>query len=635
MEKLPVPKIVEYFANHFKIAESELPHPRDFSRQFKKWGFPDRIRRLNPDEELTLKERMRELFKLNITAQEIQDKLNGEGWELDDYRFKTFRKRLGLLYRTEGDVYGSRPNPKKRKRNENIEAADDSQNAVIQPQTYGVEATQAQSVLSAEEESRRAQRLVELQIESDHRLQTNKRRHRIRGIGHIGPDPAGLGPRYSSETSLDECKAYLHLSNDLYTAVRAQYENICRDMGVVKMSLCAEGQWQESKDRLIRENMHLSSVLHPLQPDIDKRLNALNCICSDVTKRMRQFEKSMTIADASNILSLDPLQSKEIRRMLYEILEADHFTTVFESGKEHYEQLQQQWHAQSPLLTQVMAEGDATKVRAVSVLCKDARKRYCDDQVKKNPQARTVQASKGYGPGPGPAPYTGHKKRPPKPNDSTAQASAPTDPLPLSQIINNTPSRGQHQRGTLIPLGPAWEGHDIPRYRMSTLYDLAPEINFDLDPLLTRTTHGSPWPPPLPDNPSASTVPDPTTRPAAAGLAAPPLGLGSALAPRPGPRASESISAYFRLALSSTLIGHHPRMWLGKLSAPTMAELRKAATSKAGAARMGKIHGVVKNADGSEDSWLIESEDELEVYLGEAEKGEKRTFVVVLEGGYA
>ena len=73
-------------------------------------------------------------------------------------------------------------------------------------------------------------------------------------------------------------------------------------------------------------------------------------------------------------------------------------------------------------------------------------------------------------------------------------------------------------------------------------------------------------------------------------------------------------------------------MWLGKLSAPTLSA-HKAAMSKAGAVRVTKVQGTVKNNDGGEDSWLIESDDELEVYLGEA--GEKATFVVLLEGGYA
>lgn len=101
----------------------------------------------------------------------------------------------------------------------------------------------------------------------------------------------------------------------------------------------------------------------------------------------------------------------------------------------------------------------------------------------------------------------------------------------------------------------------------------------------------------------------------------------------PSHQPSESIPAYFRLSPSSNLVGNHPRMWLGKLALPDMTELRKAATCKAGAATLAKVQGIVKNLDGSEDSYQIDGDDELGVYLEAA--GEKSTFVVVLEGGYA
>ncbi len=161
-------------------------------------------------------------------------------------------------------------------------------------------------------------------------------------------------------------------------------------------------------------------------------------------------------------------------------------------------------------------------------------------------------------------------------------------------------------------MGPGWEGLELPHHRLTTMYDLAPDIDFDLDPLLTRTTHGPPWPPPIPNSTEVA--------------------ASHALTSRPAPQ-SASIAAYFRLAPDSQLVGHHPRMWLGKLAGANMGELMKAATSKAGAGRVTKINGVVKDENGTEDSWLIENDDELEVYLGEA--GEKATFVVLLEGGYA
>jgi hypothetical protein len=236
----------------------------------------------------------------------------------------------------------------------------------------------AQSILPPllpEEAARRAQRLIDLQVESDHLLQTRKRRRRVRGFGHMGPDAPGMEPRYASETSLDECKVFLSLTNDLYTQIRNEFETICRDQGITKMSLCAEGQWQASKDKLIRENPHLSSVLHPLQGNLDKKANAVNCLCMDVTKKIREMSKTITMGDANNILGLDPLQSKELRRQWYKILESDHFTTVAACGKERLEELKLQWFAQSELLSSVAAENDPQKMRAIHVLDRDTRKR--------------------------------------------------------------------------------------------------------------------------------------------------------------------------------------------------------------------------------------------------------------------
>lgn len=358
--------------------------------------------KLSDEEEARLVARTKELFNQNVLATQIQKTLNEEGWDLDDYHFRVFRKKHGMLLRNEN---GFKP-VKKRKRSSATDAGEEDEGSLADEDVANdvvEEQVPAASELPPEEAARRAQRLAELQVQSDHLLQTKKRRRRIRGYGHLGPDAPGLQPRYGSETSLDECKAYLHLSNDLYVQLRSQYEAICREAGIIKMSSCADGQWQASKDRLIRENMHLSSMLHPLQPDLDKRANALNCICSDVTKRMRNEGKQISIADANNLLGLDPLKSKDLRRLFYEILEADQFTTVVACGKEHLTQLEQQWYAKSDILQRAMAEADPKKLRAIYLLSKDARKRYCDDQVRKDPSRRQWQKQSHYGPGPGPA----------------------------------------------------------------------------------------------------------------------------------------------------------------------------------------------------------------------------------------
>ena len=114
------------------------------------------------------------------------------------------------------------------------------------------------------------------------------------------------------------------------------------------------------------------------------------------------------------------------------------------------------------------------------------------------------------------------------------------------------------------------------------------------------------------------------------------LNIDPALAPYPNP-----VPAYFRLSPDSRLVGNHPRMWLGKLTAPTIHALHQAAASKAGAATVTKVQGVIRNGgpgpngeDGmGEDLYQIDDDGELQVYLEAA--GEKSTFIVCLEGGYA
>jgi hypothetical protein len=620
-DRLSGNQIVQHFVEHFKLPESDLPTSNQFYRQFKLWGFPPRRPFLTPEQEAKLVGRIRELYNQNLQVQDIQDKVNEEGWELDNYHFRALRKKYGLMKR---NLAGYQPyeTGKKRKQPGDGDTGDAEADVAVgegSPAHNGGTQRPPPPSLPPEETARRVQRLADLQVESDQLMANRKRRRRIRGYGHMGPDAPGLAPRFNSETSLDECKVFLLLSNEVYTQIRDQFEAICSEQGIKKMTECAEGQWQAAKDKLVRENSHLSSVLNPLQPDQDRKSIALNCICADVTKKIRSMSRSITMADANNILGLDPLQSKELRRQLYDILEADHFTTVAACGKERLDQLKEQWCAQSELLSRAMAENDPLKVRAIHVLDRDTRKRFGDDP-NKNPGR---QQQKHYGPGPGPAKSTNRSRRGLVSHTTTLNNTAAV-PTTTAQTTMDRPTTtyATARRRQIAPVGPAWTGQPVPEFHSTTIADLVPPINFDIDPALeslARPRSGGIWPP-TESLEMADRI----------------MSSGNSVIGGQAPSStaqSVSIPAYFRLAPTSTLIGHHPHMWLGKLSSRTLAGVQQAATAKAGAARVAKVHGVVKNADGSEDSWLIESDDELEVYLEEA--GEKATFAVMLEGGYA
>lgn len=245
----------------------------------------------------------------------------------------------------------------------------------------------------------------QLQVESDSKWAARKRRRRTRGWAGLPADPDGP-PRFPSETTIDESKAYLSLDNDLYCQLREQFEAICREEGVLKKTVAGPEKWLAVKDRLIAENSHLRSTLHsnPQQRPTQAVLS-LDVICTDVTKRLRTLDRKMTIADAKNALGVNPEQSRQIRHAFYALLEADRFAGKLAAGDDHWQQLKARWVAASPLLQAALAPGPAdpdhgTRVKAVEVLCRDVMKRLRDDQARRDP---SVKKQAPPGPGPGPA----------------------------------------------------------------------------------------------------------------------------------------------------------------------------------------------------------------------------------------
>lgn len=531
-----------------------------------------------------------------------------EGWELDELTLARFRRKHNILLRANHgfnfDLVTGHPGTirqpirqTKRKRKDGGEDLDQPGVASpsIEPATAPTPALDKTATpiadgppdpvanVSPQEAARRVQRLLDIQMQSDQQLQSRKRRRRIRGYGHLPADDPSMPPRYKSETSLDECKAFLQLNNDTYKDVRQRFADLCLDMGIVKKTLCEPGLWQTGKDRLVREHNHLAAVLNPLQPDLEKRDNALEVICSDVTKRLRVMKTRLCLKDANNILGLNPADSKELRRQFYQVLKDDRFQTMLLCGKQHWGELKQQWWDGSELAQRLLTQGmEDEKKRSVDVLLRDAMKRHNDDHVAKFPHMKQ-HTDGSYGPGPGPArrltdgvPLAGSPRK-----SMTGQTAAPA-PAPAQAMPNAS-------------------------QKVAQLADLDPALFAAFSPGMTTNVPADPQ--------AAPNDPHPQN-----------IGLQSTPTP-----------AYFRLSPKSSLVGHHPRMWLAKLAAPTTAALNHAATAKTGAARVDKIHGIVKNEDGSEDSYQIDGDDELEAYLETAKEvaDGKATFVVVLEGGYA
>ena len=246
--------------------------------------------------------------------------------------------------------------------------------------------------LSPEVIAKRKERLDKLQAESAERWATRKRRRRTRGWAGLPADPPGP-PRFPSETTIDESKQFLSLDAELYRQVRDHFQRICEDSGVIKKTIAGPDRWQAVKDRLIQESPHLQTVFWGNNTQLDMKTLALDVVCTDVTKRMRTLERRMTIAEAKNVLGINPEESRQIRNAFYQTLKSDHFTSKLEAGDEHWKELKEQWIGSSDLLQSILAPGDAdpqhgSKVKAMEVLCRDVMKRLRDDQTKRDPSRR-------------------------------------------------------------------------------------------------------------------------------------------------------------------------------------------------------------------------------------------------------
>ncbi len=326
-------------------------------------------------------------------------------------------------------------------------------------------ATRSSTELSPEVQQKRQQRLEKLQAESDERYASKKRRRRTRGWAGLPADPPGP-PRFPSETTLDESKAYLHLDNERYRELRDQFQSICEEAGFLKKTVAGPEKWQAAKDRLAAENAHLNNEFYgpPNEFPHEAKMLALDVVCTDVTKRMRTLERRMTIAEAKNALQVNPEESRLIRNQFYEVLKNDHFTSKLEAGDNHWIELKRDWIAQSPLLQRITApppEGQgleqqySDRMKAIEVLCRDVMKRLRDDQTKRDP-ARKKQVKTGPGPGPAPPRVAAGlaMSMPPSPYAPSTLSQMPSTalyaptaammPAPLSR--SKPKSRQQHQQ---------------------------------------------------------------------------------------------------------------------------------------------------------------------------------------------
>jgi hypothetical protein len=561
---------------------------------------------------------------------DMLETLRSEGFEINDRELMRLRLRFGWMLRDSSGRLkkrkdnngGSAPRPKKARKEKVVpggglinqlanailnnessseeEEEDENANNQLQTQPLPVEIPeQAQlelSTLDPEELLRRQLRQQQLQRESVEKWNARKRRRRTRGWAGLPADAPGEPPRFPSETTLDESKAYLSLDNKLYRQVREQFQILCSEQGVIKKTIAGPEKWARIKEQLIQQNAHLLNVF---QQDNEARqqtgtmstpsnLKALSIdvICMDVTKRMRTLDNRMGIPEAKNALGLNPAQTREVRTVFYHNLKADHFTNKLEAGDAHWNELKATWVQESPLLTQILAAGDADpqyaeKVKAVEVLARDVMKRLRNENCQKDP-SRKKQVNQGPGPGPAPPSVLPHaskthmqnRQKPPNTN---------TNPLPMHSTNTNLPSMSSS--------------------------------DFQIDPTLLLAAT------------SASALPVPSHLQSSGRVHHNPYTLHPTLLGVPLP-------IYFRLHPHSSTSMPHKTVWLGIMQQGTVAELKGLAMREHPGTSVLRVEGVMVFNSGEqgqdrEASIRIDEEEELGAYLEHVENG-KATFCVLL-----
>ncbi|KAG4443950.1 hypothetical protein IFR05_000590 [Cadophora sp. M221] len=613
-EKKSLEEIMDFMKEEHKFA----PSKRAFQTQFKRWDFPSKQ---NPaHKNAALVQRVKELWDCNTSQRDMLRTLNDEGYDIKERELMRVRAKNRWLLRVPNGMKAKKKDSDQDVINQlqqalypgeqmaDAEADDEPLEDMSMPQTRPSRGDSPP--LSPEVMRKRQERLTKLQAESAERWATRKRRRRTRGWAGLPADPPGP-PRFPSETTIDESKAFLSLDNRLYRDIRARFQRICEDAGIIKKTIAGPERWEAAKDRLVQESPHLQSVFWANEDNQEAKKLALDVVCSDVTKRMRTLERRMTIAEAKNSLGVNPEESRQLRNAFYQVLKADHFTSKLEAGEDHWKELKATWINGSPLLQNILAPGDADpqhqeKVKAMEVLCRDVMKRLRDDQTKRDPTRKKKFDSNFTVPEVDMNPFD-MKDFQPGPDESLIRAAALAQAQ--SQMQNQVLPQSRTQPRVQSGLNQAQSQQQARQQVMVDHNDM------QIDPSLLLAAANDPS---LMNRGMQNQFADQYVDQQYAAQAA-----QAAFQPQPS-----SFAVFFRL-LPNSEVTSQSRVWIGTMSSASLDELRQLATVKFPGTIAIRIEGVIKPPNGTEMLLPIDQDDELEAYFA-AIGGVKPMFAVQL-----
>lgn len=333
--------------------------------------------------------RVHELWQANKDQTAMLDTLQSEGFEIKARELMRLRQHYKWLLRRPNGEDGSRVVPLGNDNGQEAGTLQDtntSQGELTAPAASLLQNQDGGPSVSVQTDKTETEKKLD---ESKERLATKKRRRRTKKYAGMPADPPGP-PRYPSETTLEQSKLILGLDQALYLALRESFREICLEANVVKKTVAGPGEWEGAKTRLIEGIPHLSEVMREDADNHENKKLALDVICTDVTKRMRVTGKRITVAEAKNILCINPEESRQVRDMFYSILREGNFNGKLEAGPEHWEELKKTWLDQSDILQRALALGQEDpdhklKTKAVDSLADEVMKRLRDDKTGRRP----------------------------------------------------------------------------------------------------------------------------------------------------------------------------------------------------------------------------------------------------------
>ncbi|RBR23478.1 uncharacterized protein FIESC28_03660 [Fusarium coffeatum] len=643
---------------HMKNVYQFTPSKRAFQVQFSRWKFPSKQRLRHKDDRLV--KRIHDLWEKNVPQGEMLRILNEEdGFDINARELIRVRSRNRWLLRVRnGDRARSGDAENDDALENDIPLDDDEEGDLMaeaessgQPGTTG-------SLNSFQDDSASA-------TPAPKPRKISKRQSR-RNRQHLGESEDLV--RFPSEMTLNESKAALSLDSTTYPQMRECFARICQEESIVKKTLAGPGRWDYVKNRLIHENQNLQQVLWISKDDHERRQLALDIICTDVTKRLRNQETKMTLLDAKNELGLNPEESHAVRAALHIVLSDAKFTCKSDGTPEQWEELKKQWLEKVALLKILPLalggddEQSRRKDRAIEIVARDVIKRKRDEKRAK------VRAGE-----------TSQPKETTQRNVQNGNIQHETQGTQRAPTRNQTAHRReiQQEQGTpstysSIPQGA--EPQSSPSASPAVLDDGGMDSNMDTgyEPIsepanprieyTTRQSAASSRPVQMQTQPSnmsntQGTLPQPHRMLGSSTTTGVPMNnqYGSSMymgnqpqtnymeqqyvqhqfsspAPstmfQPVPTVSASFAVFLRLHPSSTYVTN-TNLWISTMASQSIQELRQAAVTKFPGAMCVRIEGIIKDAKGNELPLQIQGDDELGAYFAHMQGGSP-TFSVQL-----